>query len=126
MPLQIVNQELYADRTVQNWHRTTFPKDFDAIDVDLLGYCHRAYCRKTLYVIEATTNPDKPLSVITQLAKQAGVVALMIQHDRNVIVRGKIVHPIREELTSEDSVTDAIRYIRAIHELQEHVIGQSQ
>lgn len=120
MPLNIVNQTLYADRTVQNWHRTIFPTNFDAIDVDLLGYCHLATCRQTLYLIESTTNPNKPLTVITKLAERAGVVGLMIQHDQNVIVRGKIVHPIRQVLPDELSVFDAIREIRAVHATQVH------
>lgn len=120
MPLQIVNQALYADRTVQNWHRTIFPPDFDAIDVDLLGYCHRGSCRQTLYLIESTTNPNKPLTVITKLAERAGVVGLMIQHDQNVILRGRVVHPDRIELPDEFSVFEAIRDIRASHERQQH------
>lgn len=120
MPLHIVNQDLYADRTVQNWHRTIFPANFDAIDVDLLGYCHLGSCRQTLYLIESTTNPNKPLTVITKLAERAGVVCLMIQHDQNVIVRGKIVYPIQEVLPDELSVYDAIRQIRSSHAKQVH------
>ena len=120
MPLNIVNQALYADRTVQNWHRTIFPPDFGAIDLDLLGYCNRGWCRQTLYLIESTTNPNKPLTVITKLAARAGVAALMIQHDQNVIVRGKLIYPIARDLPDELSVFDAIREIRAVHDRQEH------
>lgn len=36
MSMTIRNQALYHDRTVQDWHRETFPSDYWAIDLDLI------------------------------------------------------------------------------------------
>ena len=120
MPLNIVNAELYADRTGQNWHRTVFPNNFDAIDLDLLGYCHRGYCRETIYLVEFTTNPEKPLTVITKLARRAGVAALVIQHDCNVIVSGRQVEPESILLRNNQEVMERVHQLRWQHEKQHH------
>lgn len=118
MPLAIVNADLYADRTGQNWHRTIFPQDFDAIDIDLLGYCHRGYCRETIYLVEFTTNPEKPVTVITKLARRANVAALVIQHDRNIVIGGRQLHPDLIPMRDGDAVLERIHTLRQEHDEQ--------
>lgn len=113
MPMQIVNRELYQDRTVQNWHRTVFPANAWAIDLDLMGACSR--CREPLYLIESTTNPDKPVTILRRLAVKADLPALVIQHDRNVVVRGRLIHPHSHDLANEEQVTAILTLIRAEH-----------
>lgn len=113
MPLAIINQHLYEDRTVQNWHRTVFPRDSWAIDLDLMGACSR--CRAPLYLIESTTNPQKPLSILKSLAMRARLPALVIQHDTNIIVCGIVIYPERARLEGEQQVHDFLSLVRQIH-----------
>ena len=92
MPIQIMNQALYADRTVQDWHRRELPHNADSIDLDLLGVCQLPYCRKALYAIESTTRDNKPVSILNRLAKDVGCFALVVQHDTESIVSFRITH----------------------------------
>ena len=112
MPLEIVNRELYADRTVQDWHRYSLPSDHDAIDLDLMGVCHRGYCRDPLYFIEATTNPDKPATILRRLAERTGVFGIVAVHDTETITGLRVVfNPYdgkTREIASED-VSEALR-----------------
>jgi hypothetical protein len=114
MPLQIQNQQLYEDRTVQNWHRTVFPPNHDAIDIDLMGSCHR--CREPLYLIESTTNPNKAYTILRKLAIRARIPALVIYHDTHVVIRGLVIHPLRQELSDADAVATLCSQVRSFHE----------
>lgn len=127
MPLQVVNRELYADRTVQDWHRSALPRDHDAIDLDLMGVCHRGYCRDPLYLIEATTNPDKPATILRRLAERCGVFGIVVQHDTETLTGIRVVfNPYdgkTREIASED-VSEALRgllvAIREDHDREAH------
>ena len=106
MPLEIQNQALYADRTVQDWHRRVMPRDADAIDLDLFGTCRLPYCRDPLYFIEATTNPQKPFSIHRRLAQKAEGFGLLVFHDTETITGFRVVHDPTggkvSEIASED------------------------
>jgi hypothetical protein len=90
---------LYEDRTVQDWHRRVFGEDCWAIDLDLLGACRR--CREPLYLIEATTNPNKPTSILFNLARRAHVPALIIWHDREDPTGARQIYPDRVDINAE-------------------------
>lgn len=81
-PLRIHNRGAYADRIVQDWHRNSvvLGRSADAIDIDLMGCCKHPHCREPLYLIEASSNPDKPTSIIKELARRANVPAFLILH----------------------------------------------
>jgi hypothetical protein len=120
MPLQIVNRELYANRTVQDWHRRVMPRDADAIDLDLMGVCRRSYCRDPLYFIEATTNPNKPATILRRLANKAGAFGIVVYHDTETITGFQVVadhngmkHP---QILSEDAGEALERLLTAIRE----------
>jgi hypothetical protein len=91
MPLEIVNKELYQDRTVQDWHRRVMPRDADAIDVDLVGVCRHSYCREPLYWIEATTNPNKPATILRRFAQMTNAYGLVVQHDTETLTDVRVV-----------------------------------
>lgn len=92
MPLQIMNETLYADRTFQNWHRLSMPREADGIDLDFLGVCREWRCRKALYAIESTTRDDKPSTILKRLAEDVGCYAIIVVHDTDRIIDYKIVH----------------------------------
>ena len=118
MPNVIINQQLYEDRTVQNWHRHSFPSTSHAIDLDLMGVCDR--CREPLYLIESTTNPQKPLTILKRLAIRSQLPALMIQHDRSTVIRGVVIYPCNVVLTGEPEVHSFLEMCRRIHSEQNH------
>jgi len=111
MPLEIRNWALYHDRTVQDWHRESFPPDYWAIDLDLLGVCK--FCKDPLYAIESTTNPNKPLSILSALATKLGIPGLMILHSNGAIVYAQIVGESRK-LTREQ-LEHGISRLRQTH-----------
>lgn len=111
MPQHIANETLYHDRTVQDWHRESFPSEYWAIDLDLMGVCKR--CKKPLYLIESTTNPNKPLSILSALAKELGIPGLMILHNTEKIIYARSVGKSRQ-LTQQE-LEDGIRALRTIH-----------
>ena len=127
MPLNIVNQELYADRTVQDWHRRVMSYDSDAIDVDLMGVCPVKWCRDPLYVIEATTNPNKPATILRKLAEKATMAGIVVYHDTETITGHKVVYDPYSLKVSENGSQDpgdALQYrlavIRAFHDVTVH------
>lgn len=126
MPLEVMNRELYADRTVQDWHRFSLPSDHDAIDVDLMGVCRRGFCRDPLYFIEATTNPNKPATILRRLAEKAGGFGIVVVHDTNAIIGFTIVHdPSRGRITAcfddaESRLSDILKAIRHNHSKTVH------
>lgn len=127
MPLEIQNQALYADRTVQDWHRREMPRDHDAIDLDLMGVCHRGYCREPLYFIEATTNPDKPSSILRKLAQKCDAYGFIVVHDTETITLVKVVvDPIDGkpwEIASQDvsgGFKQLLHAIRQVHDIRTH------
>jgi hypothetical protein len=115
MPMLIQNQRLYEDRTVQMWHRHKLPRDYGAIDIDLMGYCAYGLCRDPLYLIESTTNPNKPITVLRRLAERAHVFGLIVQHSEGVIIGGRLVYPQVKALDSDTEVREAIDWIRGQH-----------
>ena len=129
MPLHIQNQALYADRTVQDWHRRVMSYDSDAIDVDLMGVCPVKWCRDPLYVIEATTNPDKPATILRKLALKAGMVGIVVYHDTEAITGHKVVHdPFTLKLSENRSQDpgEALQFllsvIRSYHAVTVHPV----
>jgi len=112
MPLEIRNWALYHDRTVQDWHRESFPPDYWAIDLDLLGVCK--FCKDPLYAIESTTNPNKPLSILSTLVRKLGIPGLMILHKEGSIVWARRVGYSDERLTREQ-LEAAIGRLRESH-----------
>lgn len=127
MPLEIQNQALYADRTVQDWHRRVMPRNADAIDLDLMGVCHHPWCRKSLYGIEATTNPSKPSSILLRLARDAGMAGIIVFHDSETIKDHKVIYDPHGLKVSEDSSRDPsealeayLMLCRAFHEATVH------
>ena len=117
-PLAILNEELYHDRTVQDWHRTVFGADCWAIDLDLMGACRQ--CREPLYLIESSTNPEKATSILSRLAVRADLPALLVLHRDGEIVGGKVVHAPRNpldhrRLCGEGEVRRCIEVIRHRH-----------
>lgn len=98
----IHNEDLYHDRTVQDWHRQAFDRDCWAIDLDLMGVCRS--CRQPLYLIESTTNPAKPTSILRNLGERAAVPALVVWHDTHNITGAQQVwpHPLLRKLTEPD------------------------
>lgn len=87
MPLHINNPSLYADRTVQDWHRIAFGQDDWAIDVDLIGVC--SWCAKTIYLIESSTNPNKPTRILETLARDAKIPAYLVLHENGSVTGGR-------------------------------------
>lgn len=113
MPDRIINAKLYADRTVQDWHRTSFPSNHTAIDIDLMGYC--AVCRKPVYFIESTTNPNKPTSVLHATAITAYVPAAVIVHQQGQVKGGRTVYPNAVNLNNELDVRNQLVTWRRQH-----------
>lgn len=117
MPLQILNETLYHDRTVQDWHRRTMARDADAIDIDLMGVCHDFKCRDPLYIIEATTNPNKPATILRRLAEKSEAVGIVAVHNTETITGFRVVHdPFNLkslQIASEDPET-VFKYFLAV------------
>lgn len=117
-PAHILNEALYYDRTVQDWHRNELPSDWSAIDLDLMGTCRR--CSEPLYLIEATTRTDKPVSMLRALAKRADLPAFVIVHDLEQVTGGRILWPAVAALQSEQMVRYFLATIRRNHARQSH------
>ena len=116
-PLAILNPTLYADRTVQDWHRRTFPGDWGAIDLDLLGYCPQCY--RGLYLIESTTNPEKYTSVLRRLARDSGVPALLVIHNCQQPTHGRWLFPApAHAIDSTEALISVLSQIRREHECE--------
>lgn len=113
---QIRNASLYQDRTVQDWHRTAFPSNYHAIDLDLMGCC--SVCRKPLYLIEATTNPNKASSILHQLSVMSGVPAFVVWHDQHDVTRAKYLGDGRT--FNKERFESVIHKIRRHHDQKEH------
>lgn len=126
MPLQVMNESLYADRTFQDWHRSEMPTNADAIDLDLFGVCHRGSCRDPLYLVESTTRSDKPCSILRRLAQRAQCFALIVQHDTVKITDWRVVHePVEMSRNmagwdKAQSLRDYLERIRVLHENKTH------
>lgn len=127
MPLDIMNRELYQDRTVQDWHRSVMARDADAIDVDLVGVCHQSYCRDPLYWVEATTNPNKPATILRRFAELTNSVGIVVQHDTETLTGVRVVwDPYGGKLPYEPSqdVSEALESylsrVRFVHMHMKH------
>lgn len=124
MPDEILNPDLYQDRTVQDWHRERFPRQAWAIDLDLMGACH--ICREPLYLIEATTNPNKPTTILKKLAKRADVPGLVIFHDTTAVRSARMVHPRVNAYPDEGAVHGLLVAIRTYHFAHHHPEARHQ
>jgi hypothetical protein len=113
-PRHVMNGVLYHDRTVQDWHRATFGVDAWAIDLDLVGACRR--CREPLYLIEATTNPDKPTTILKRLSSLAGVPGILVRHRDGQIVRATWLDVPPRPIGGEEDLKDALLRLRESHE----------
>ena len=130
MPLQIMNEKLYHDRTVQDWHRRVLPPDADAIDIDLFGMCRRSYCRDPLYFIEATTNPNKPTTILRRLAEKADAYGIVAEHDTDGITGFRVVFDPTKGKTPEiacerpgDALAVLLLWIRKFHAETTHAVA---
>ena len=130
MPLEIQNRVLYQDRTVQDWHRRVMPRNADAIDLDLFGTCHRAWCRDPLYFIEATTNPHKPVSILSRLSRKADGFGILVVHDTETITGFRVVYDPTGGKVPEIACEDAsegleglLTFIRMFHENWTHNVA---
>ena len=130
MPLEVLNEALYHDRTVQDWHRRVMPRNADAIDLDLFGTCNRAWCRDPLYFIEATTNPNKPVTILRRLAEKADGFGIVVEHDTETITgfrvvydptKGKVPEIARE--THSEGLALLLLWIREFHNLHTHSVA---
>lgn len=113
MPDRIINAKLYADRTVQDWHRTKLPKNHTAIDIDLMGYC--GVCSKPVYLIESTTNPNKWTSVLHATAAEANVPAAVVIHQAGQVTAGRTIWPNAVNLNNERAVINRLVTWREHH-----------
>lgn len=118
MPQVILNDALYHDRTVQDWHRNAFPASDWAIDMDLLGACNS--CREPLYLIEATTNPNKPLSILKRLAMRSHLPAFVVLHDGEYIRSARVIWPTVIELREERWLRSTLLIVRQQHLVRVH------
>lgn len=91
MTERIKNEQAYYDRTVQDWHFRVFPKEHAAIDLDLMGACR--LCGQPVYLIEATTNPNKQIRYLRALAARAQVPAFIVWHDYTTVMRSRMIWP---------------------------------
>lgn len=114
----IGNHELYQDRTVQDWHRVTFHRDWWAMDLDLMGACRSCY--EPLYLIESTTNPNKATTMLRGLAKRADVPALVIYHRDRRIIRGRQIWPSDMPIPSEPQIRHYLTWLRQSHANTQH------
>jgi len=130
VPLEIMNRALYADRTVQDWHRSVMPRTADAIDLDLMGACRFSYCRDPLYLLESTTRDDKPVTILRRLAEKADTFGIVVVHDTETIrgfrviydpTRGKVPEIARE--THSEGLASLLLWIREFHNLDTHSVA---
>ena len=121
VPRHVRNPAKYYDRTVQDWHRHTFDNSSDAIDLDLVGYCHEYHCRQLLYVIEAAEADTKHTSVLMNVARSNGAVALLIIHQRRQVLRGRRVYPApSSEWLTPEQLEHYMTRIRLAHRRLAH------
>ena len=64
---------------VSLWHYQSFGWDADALDIDLFGRCR--LCYRILYLVEGTSNPDKPTGFTEDVARRLGARPLLLLHD---------------------------------------------
>lgn len=122
---QVRNAALYADRTVQDWHRDAMPGNADALDIDLLGVCADRVCRRPLYVIESTTNPDKNTGMVRALARHAGAVAVLVVHNTDQIVEWRRESPRGLDAprgTTGEELRHYLLDLRADHDQTAHLV----
>jgi hypothetical protein len=113
MPLHVVNEKMYADRTVQDWHRERFGPEAWAIDFDLVGVCRG--CKEAVYLIESTSNPQKPTSIIRTHAIRADVPAFIVWHAGGVVTSGRQIYPRFRDYSSEHDIAAALDGARRWH-----------
>lgn len=105
-------------KQVNEWHRSEFPDDYAAFDVDLVGVCED--CATTLYMQEHATTDEKPTRFLRKLSadhKDTPPVFLIIHEptDEPVIRRIEEVFPHRSDHTPE-SYVERIHQLRRIHQ----------
>lgn len=121
-PDRVQNEDLYHDRTFQDWHRATFPKDHWAFDLDLFGACK--WCKEPLWLAESTTNPNKSTTVLHALARRANVHGFLVLHDRSTLLLARVVWSptLRRgtEIKSQKQIEATLWAIRFLHDAKQH------
>jgi hypothetical protein len=114
---RVRNPLLYQDRTVQDWHFNSMVRQASAIDLDLYGYCN--LCYEPLYLIEASTNPDKAVNALMGLALRASVPAFLVLHRDGRIVKA---HELTRTLVHEggDALKAELALNRFTHVTRHH------
>lgn len=121
MPLHIMNETLYHDRTFQAWHRRFMPAEADGIDLDYLGVCRLWQCRKPLYAVESTTRDNKPTTILERLAKDAGCFAIVVVHDTQEITSYRVIHnPTLMQVTVKPYVNADSELIGLLSQIRKH------
>jgi hypothetical protein len=118
-PRRVNNEDAYHDRTVQDWHRATFCDHADAIDLDLMGVCCLSDCRRVIYMIEASTDPEKHTSILERLAEDAHTVAFLVLHRNGLVVSGWNLTD-KERLSDAADVRHALAKERFMHTTRVH------
>lgn len=114
---RVHNPRLYQDRTVQDWHYDNMTRQAKAIDLDLYGYC--SCCYEPLYLVEASTNPDKATNALMGLAVRVQAPAFLVLHHQGRVVGGReltrsLTHPTPE------AVRTALAMCRFTHTARQH------
>lgn len=80
-PYEIQNEDalVRSTRFLHDWHRSTFGRRAKMIDLDGIGYCPD--CFERLYVIEGTSNPEKPVAFVRSIAEALRIPAVLFRHD---------------------------------------------
>jgi hypothetical protein len=117
-PLVIQNSDAYNEHWIQHWHRATFGADAWAIDLDLVGACHR--CGAALYLIEATHNPDKSTRIMRSISAMTGLPAILVRHNDDAVIRATWQHAAayKVRIGGEEELKDAIGDLRERHRSQ--------
>jgi hypothetical protein len=123
------------DLAFSNWHRTAFPDDCSAFDVDLIGKC--ATCRADLYAIESTRSKGtKYTNWLEGVASRLNVPAYLIryttdqpppcdlceQHPPSTLLKltAQQVWPGRGPVIAEDAFVRLLNGIRDAHDCHRH------
>jgi len=119
-PYEIRNEALYHDRTVQDWHRLSFPRSYWAIDIDLMGACGQPRCSMPLYLIESTTNPNKPIGILSKAGNMMNIPAFIVRHDASQIVEAHQISDGNSERLNESALHRNLEVVRQNHYLTHH------
>lgn len=117
-PMEIQNDEQYADRTVEDWHRNNLPDYCWAIDIDLVGAC--SICRQPIYLIESTSSRCKATTILVQFASMTGLPAMTILHDWKKPLYAQMLTHQAKRYHGEDAIKNLLLDIRRDHYRKKH------